>query len=362
MTAMVGYSFSAGPAMLPDEVRRRIREDLADWRGTGSSVLELSQWDPRLLEMLEQVERDVRKLFDVADEHAVLFLHGGASNQFAMVPMNLLRGRDRADYLHTGLWSGKAMHEARRYATVNVASSSAELRFERVPTQDELRLDEAAAYVHYTPVETAQGVQFDYVPQTGDIPLVADASSALFATPLDIGRFAVVYASAQKNLGVVGMTLVIVRRDLIGAAAPCTPTTFDYAVHERTGSRFTTPPIFPWYATGLMLDWVRDQGGAAEVMKQCRRRAEVLYAAIDTSGLFIAPVEPASRAYTNVVFHLADPALTDVFLAEAEKVGLYALQGHSAVGGLRASMYLGMPEEGAYALADFLKEFEQRYG
>lgn len=358
----VRYSFSAGPATLPEEVRRQIREDLGDWHGTGISVLEASQWDPRLLELFQQVEADLRELLAVPDEYAVFFLHGGASNQFAMIPMNLLRGRDRADYLHTGLWSGKAAEEARRYATVNVAGSGTGSGFRRVPAQDELRLDEHAAYVHYTPVETVHGVQFDYVPETGDVPLVADATAALLATPVDISRYGAVYASAQKNLGVVGMTLVIVRRGLIGDAAPFTPTTFDYAVHLRTGSRFTTPPAFPWYVTGLMLDWVRDQGGVAEVVKRGRRRAEVVYSAIDASGMFTAPVEDRTRAWTNAVFQLADPTMTSMFLDAAESEGLYGLQGHSAVGGVRASMYLGMPEEGAHALAGFLRDFERRHG
>jgi len=357
----VGYTFSAGPSMLPEAVRWQIRQDLCDWRGTGFSVLELSQWDPQLLDMFEQVETDLRDLLDVPGDYAVFFLHGGASNQFAMVPMNLLRGQDRADYLHTGLWSGKAIHEARRYALVNIAASGAGQGFRRAPAPDELELDERAAYVHYTPVETAHGVQFGHVPETGDIPLVADVSSALFATKVDVRRFGAVYASAQKNLGIVGMTLVIVRRNLIGGADPRTPTTFDYAVHERTASRYTTPPVFPWYVTGLMLDWIRRQGGAQATVQACFRRSETVYAAIDGSDFFSAPVEVGSRARTNVVFQLADPARTDTFLAEAQAAGLHALRGHSAVGGLRASMYLGMPEEGAQALAAFLKDFEQRY-
>lgn len=356
------YSFSAGPAALPDQVRRRIRADLEDWRGTGLSVLEASQWDPLLLDLFESVEANLRELLAVPDEYAVFFLHGGASNQFAMIPMNLLRGGDRVDYLHTGLWSGKATDEARRYAQVNVAASTAGSRFRRAPRPDEIRLDDRAAYVHYTPVETAHGVQFDYVPHTGAVPLVADATAALLAAPLDISRFGAVYASAQKNLGIVGMTLVIVRRDLIGQVLPFTPTTFDYAVHQRTSSRFTTPPAFPWYVTGLMLDWVREQGGAVAMIARCRRRAEVVYAAVDNSSLFTAPVDPPSRASTNAVFTLADPALTERFLSEADKEGLYGLAGHSAVGGVRASMYLGMPEDGAHALASFLAEFERRYG
>ena len=356
------FSFSAGPAALPPPVRELIREGLVDWDGRGTSVLEVSQWNPRLLDTFAKVETDLREILAIPSDYAVLFLHGGASNQFAMVPMNLLGDGDRADYLHTGLWSGKAVLEARRYGQVNVAASTAGSEFRSVPAQRELALDTGARYVHYTPVETAHGVQFDYTPETGDVPLVADATAALLATPLDIGSHGVVYASTQKNLGVVGMTVVIVRRDLIGDAAPLTPTTFDYAMHQRTSSRFTTPPAFAWYVTGLVLDWVRDQGGQPAMIERSRRRAEVVYSAIDASTMFTAPVAPTSRAWTNAVFTLSDPNLTETFLKKAEEEGLFDLRGHSAVGGVRASLYLGMPEAGAHALAAFLTDFEARHG
>lgn len=356
------FSFSAGPATLPPSVRERIREDLADWDGRGTSILEASQWNPRLLDTFAKVETDLREILTIPDDYAVLFLHGGASNQFAMVPMNLLGDGGRSDYLHTGLWSGKAVREARRYGQVNVAASTAGSEFRSAPAQSEIALDTTARYVHYTPVETAHGVQFDYPPETGNVPLVADATAALLATPLDIGSHGVVYASTQKNLGVAGMTVVIVRRDLIGQAAPFTPTTFDYAVHQRTSSRFTTPPTFAWYVTGLVLDWVRDHGGLPVMIERSRRRADVLYSTIDASGMFTAPVEPASRAWTNAVFTLSDANLTETFLKEAEEEGLFDLRGHSAVGGVRASLYLGMPEAGAHALAAFLTDFEARHG
>lgn len=362
MTTRGGYTFSAGPVMLPGPVRDRIRDDLGDWRGTGFSVLELSQWDETLLAMFDQVESDLRALLGVPDDYAVLFLHGGASNQFAMVPMNLLRDRRHVDYLHTGLWSGKAVQDARRYAEVNVAASTEPDGFRRAPRPDEPRWDERAAYLHYTPVETVHGVQFDHVPDAGATTVVADVSSALFSMDLDVSRFGVAYASAQKNLGVVGMTLVIVHRELIGHADPRTPTTFDYAVHERTRSRFTTPPVFPWYVAGLMLDWVREQGGTAAVCAASRRRADLLYAAIDDSALFAAPVQVGSRASASVPFHLTDAELTATFLREAEAAGLHGLRGHPSVGGLRACLYLGMPEAGVHALTGFLKEFEARHG
>lgn len=356
------FSFSAGPAALPPPVRERIREDLVDWDGSRTSILEASQWNPQLLDTFAKVETDLREILTVPDDYAVLFLHGGASNQFAMVPMNLLGDGGRADYLHTGLWSGKAVQEARRYGQVNVAASTAGTEFRSVPAQRDIALDTTAHYVHYTPVETAHGIQFDYTPETGDVPLVADATAALLVTPLDIGSHGVVYASTQKNLGVVGMTVVIVRRDLIGHPAPFTPTTFDYAVHQRTSSRFTTPPAFAWYVTGLVLDWVREQGGLPAMIERSRRRAEAVYSTIDASAMFTAPVDSTSRAWTNVVFALSDANLTETFLKEAEEEGLFDLRGHSAVGGVRASLYLGMPEAGAHALGAFLTDFEARHG
>lgn len=357
-----GFTFSAGPAMLPDDVLTRINTELFDWRGTGFSILEVSQWDATLVEMFDQVEAGIRELLDVPEGYAVLFLHGGASNQFAMVPLNLVCGRQRVDYLHTGLWSGKAIQDARRYAEVNVAASTAYEGFRRAPQPHEISLAEGSAYVHYTPLETAHGVQFPYVPDTAGRPLVADASSALLATPLDVSRYDLMYASTQKNLGVVGMTLVIIRRELIGYADPRTPTTFDYAVHDRTSSRFTTPPVFAWYVAGLMVDWVRRQGGVAEVQRACRRRADTLYRVLDASDFYSTPVSVESRSSCSVPFHLAEPTLTDTFVQLANKSGLHALRGHPAAGGLRASMYVGMPDAGAQALADFLREFERTHG
>lgn len=347
--------------MLPDAVLARIRDDMLDWRGTGFSILETSQWDTGLVETFQQVEADLRALLAVPNEFAVLFLHGGASNQFAMVPMNLLRG-GTATYLHTGMWSGKAIADARRLGQVHIAASTARHGFRRAPRPDEVCWDDRASYAHYTPLETAHGVQFGFLPQAGELPLVADASSALFAVPLDISRFGLVYASTQKNIGVVGMTLVLLRRDLIGHAALRTPAAFDYAVHERTSSRFTTPPVFCWYVTGLMLDWIKQQGGVEEVFRSCRHRAETVYAALDRSGFYTTPVEPSSRAVTSVSFALADSALTDAFVADAAKTGLHGLRGHPSVGGLRASLYVGMPDQGAHALAEFLADFEARHG
>jgi phosphoserine aminotransferase len=356
------YTFSAGPAMLPADVLARIGTELPDWRETGFSVLELSQWDPKLLDMFEQTESGLRQLLDVPDDYAVLFLPGGASNQFAMVPMNLLRDHGRADYLHTGLWSGKALQEARRYTDVHLAASTAAADYRRAPAPDEVHLTDSSAYLHYTPLETAHGVQFPYVPDAAGRPLVADVSSALLTMPLDIGRFDLLYASTQKNLGVVGMTVVILRRELIGHADPRTPTTFDYAVHERTHSRWTTPPVFAWYVAGLMVDWARGQGGAGALQAACGRRAQTVYRVLDASEFYVTPVAIDSRSNCSVLFHLAQPGLTEVFLKLAGQAGLHGLRGHSAVGGLRASMYVGMPASGADALAEFLTEFERTHG
>ncbi len=357
-----GYSFSAGPAMLPDQVLAEIHHDLPDWRGTGFSVLETSQWDPGLLDMFDKVEADLRALLAVPDDYAVFFLHGGASNQFAMVPMNLLLPGGTATYLHTGMWSGKAITEARRYGDVRVGASTAEGGFRRAPSPAEVELDERAAYLHYTPSETGHGVQFDFVPESADVPLVTDASSALFTTHIDVGRFGVVYASTQKNIGVVGMTLVLVRRDLIGRADPRTPTTFDYAVHQRTSSRFTTPPVFCWYVTGLMVAWMSDQGGVDGLCRASKHRADIVYSTLDRSNFYDTLVERDSRATSSIPFRLADDDLTDTFLADAAKAGLHGLRGHASVGGLRACLFVGMPERGAVALAEFLADFEARYG
>ena len=356
------YTFACGPTLLPPEVLRQVQQDVLDWRGTGFSILEMSQWDPRLIEMFEAAEHDLRELLSVPEHYRVFFLHGGASNQFAMVPMNLLRGRRTADYVHTGLWSRKAIREARRYAEVGVAATAEPFEFSRVPRQDELRLDPSAAYAHYTVCDSAQGLEFPYIPNTGDVPLVADCSSSLFTHELPVDRHGLLYASAQKNAAATSLTIVIARDDLLGHADQRTPTTFDYGVHARTDSRFTTPPVFAWYLAGLMFAWVRAQGGVAAVAAAARRRADLLYRVLDGSGFYDSRVEPESRSPTVVPFFLADTRLEETFVKEAEEAGLEALRGHMSVGGLRAGLYAGMPTAGVEALTAFMTDFETRHG
>jgi phosphoserine aminotransferase len=356
------YSFGAGPTMLPDQVLKWIRDELDDWRGTGLSIMETGQWSERLVAMCDEAEQNLRDLLSVPDGWSALFLHGGASDQFAMVPMNLLRGGGCADYLNTGTWSAKAIREARRYCRVNVVASAERLGFRRVPGQDELRLGPEAAYFHYTPGETAHGLEVPYIPETGAVPLVADCSSTLFTGPIDLSRFGLVYASGHKHLGATGLTVVLVRRDLVGGAGRRTPTTFDYAVHQRTGCRYTTPPVFAWYVAGLMLRWLREQGGLARLSARNRRKADLIYGALDSSGFYTVPVDPPCRSRTSVRFLLPDPRLDDAFVGEAQAAGLSALRGHRSVGGLRASLASGLPEAGVRALVEFLRDFETRYG
>lgn len=356
------YNFSAGPAMLPEPVLERARDEMLDWRGSGMCIAEMSHRGKEFMSVAAAAEADLRALLAIPDEYRVLFLQGGASTQFAMVPMNLLRGGGAADYLNTGSWSKKAIAEARRYCTVNVAASTESDRFTRAPAPSELRLDPGAAYVHYTPNETIEGVEFPYVPETGRVPLVADMSSTLLSRPIDISRFGLIYAGAQKNIGPAGLTLVIVRADLIGRPIEGTPTMFDYRIHAENDSMYNTPPTYAWYLAGLVFQWLRELGGLEAMAAINARKAGLLYEAIDASGFYANPVSPESRSWMNVPFTLADPALDDTFLKESKAVGLTTLKGHRSVGGMRASLYNAMPEAGVAALVDFMRDFERRHG
>jgi len=356
------YNFSAGPAMLPEAVLERARAELLDWRGTGMSVMEMSHRGEEFVSIARQAEADLRRLMGIPDDYHVLFLQGGATSQFAMVPMNLLRGRGRADYIDTGLWSRKAIKEARRYCEVNVAASSEAEGYTTIPPRESWRLDPEAAYVHYTPNETIGGVEFHWIPDTGEVPLVADMSSTILSRPVDVSRFGLIYAGAQKNIGPAGLTVVIVRRDLVGETLPGTPTMLDYAAHAEAGSMLNTPPTFAWYLAGLVFQWLLEQGGLEAMAERNRRKAEKLYAAIDASGFYRNPVDPACRSWMNVPFTLADAALDATFLEEAKAAGLVALKGHRSVGGMRASIYNAMPEEGVDRLIEFMQDFERRHG
>jgi phosphoserine aminotransferase len=356
------YNFSAGPAMLPQAVLEQARDELLDWHGTGMSVMEMSHRSKEYIGIATQAEADLRGLLGIPQNYKVLFLQGGATSQFAMVPMNLLRGRGRADYINTGAWSKKAIAEAQRYCAVNVAASSADSNFTTIPDPAGWQLDAGAAYVHYTPNETIGGVEFHSIPDTGDAPLVADMSSTLLSRPLDVSRYGLIYAGAQKNIGPAGLTVVIVRDDLIGATLPGTPTMFDYKAHADNDSMLNTPPTFGWYLAGLVFAWLREQGGLAAMADRNRHKAQRLYAAIDASAFYHSPVDPACRSWMNIPFTLANPDLDGGFLSGAKQAGLLSLKGHRSVGGMRASIYNAMPEAGVDALIDFMAEFERMHG
>lgn len=356
------YNFSAGPAMLPEAVLSKAREEMLDWQGTGMSVMEMSHRGKAFMSIAAQAEADLRELLGIGDEHCVLFLQGGASAQFAMVPINLLRGRGKADYFNTGQWSKKAIAEARRFCEVNIVASSEDDGFCSIPDAASWRFDNTAAYVHYTPNETIGGLEFQQVPDTGRVPLVADMSSTLLSRPIPVDRFGVIYAGAQKNIGPAGLTIVIVRKDLIGDALPGMPTLYDYRTHADNGSMYNTPPTYSWYIAGLVFEWLKGLGGLEAMAEINERKARKLYAAIDASDFYDNPVEPASRSWMNVPFTLADERLDGVFLEEAAAAGLQSLKGHRSVGGMRASIYNAMPEAGVDALIAFMADFARRHG
>lgn len=356
------YNFSAGPAMLPEPVLARAREELLDWQGSGMSVMEMSHRGKEFVAIAEQAERDLRDLLAIPDNYKVLFLQGGATLQFAMVPMNLMSGNPRADYVNTGQWSKKAIKEAQRFGEVKIAASAESESFTKAPPFDQWQLDAGAAYVHYTPNETIGGVEFHWIPDTGDVPLVADMSSTILSRPIDVSRYGIIYAGAQKNIGPAGVTVVIVREDLIGHAPASTPSMLDYKVHAEAGSMANTPPTYAWYIAGLVFQWLKERGGLEAMAQVNRRKAEKLYAAIDASGFYANPVDPASRSWMNIPFTLADPELDGEFLKQAAAAGLVTLKGHRSVGGMRASIYNAMPEEGVDALIDFMAEFARAHG
>ena len=355
------FNFSAGPAVLPDEVLRQAADEMLDWHGSGMSVMEMSHRGKEYMSIAESAEASLREIMAIPANYKVLFLQGGASSQFAMVPMNLLRGKNEADYINTGEWSKKAIAEGKRYCKVNVAASAEDKKFTYVPAQQTWKLSPQAAYVHYTPNETIGGVEFHWVPKTGDVPLVADMSSTILSRTVDVSKFGVIYAGAQKNIGPAGLTLVIVRDDLIGQTLAGTPMMFDYKTHADNDSMYNTPATYGWYFAGLVFDWIKRQGGVQGMAERNQRKASKLYTAIDDSGFYKSPVDPASRSWMNVPFILPDEKLDSVFLSEAKKAGLLSLGGHRSVGGMRASIYNAMPESGVDALITFMREFQQRH-
>lgn len=361
-TALPVYNFSPGPAMLPKAVMQQVREELLDWHGTGISAMEMGHRSREFMSIAEQSDATLRELLAIPENYKVLFLQGGATSQFAMVPMNLLSGTDTADYIHTGVWSGKAIDEAQRHGTINVAASSAVDNFMTIPARDQWQLNERAVYVYYTSNETIGGVEFQSTPDVGDIPLVCDMTSDFLTQRLDISRYGIIFAGAQKNVGPAGLVIVIIRDDLLGKAAANIPSLYDYAVQAKHESMFNTPATFSWYMAGLVFNWIKQQGGVEAMYRNSIRRSGNLYAAIEASSFYRNPVTPEFRSRMNVPFILADESLNDKFLQEARQHGLVALKGHRVIGGMRASMYNAMPDEGVDALIAFMQDFERLHG
>ncbi len=349
--------------MLPQSVLEQAQAEMLDWNGSGMSVMEMSHRGKEYMSIAAEAEADLREIMGIPVNYKVLFLQGGASSQFAMIPQNLLRGKGTADYVDTGDWSAKAIKEAKRYGNVNVVASTKAGNYTSVPAFDSWTCDANSAYLHYTPNETIRGVEFAWVPETGDVPLVADMSSTILSRPLDVSKFGLIYAGAQKNIGPAGLTIVIVRDDLIGETLPGTPTMFDYKIHADNESMYNTPATYGWYLAGLVFKWIKQQGGLAGMATLNERKAQKLYAAIETSGGFYnSPVAADCRSWMNVPFTLANAELDKSFLSEAAQHGLTTLKGHRSVGGMRASIYNAMPEAGVDTLVSFMQDFAKKNG
>ena len=348
--------------MFPRSVLLRAKEELLNWRDCGVSVLEMSHRGKEFISIAEKAEQDLKLLLSIPSNYRILFLQGGATSQFAMVPINLLRGRVKANYVCTGSWSKKAIEEAEKFCQINITATSETDGFRSIPDVDEWKIDQQAAYLHYTSNETIGGVEFDKIPEVGDMLLVSDMSSNILSRPLDITRFGLIYAGAQKNMGPAGITVVIVREDLLGHSLPAMPSMYDLAAHAKSESMLNTPATFNWYLLGLVLEWILECGGVEVLAVRNESKASKLYGYIDTSDFYSNPVDPAARSRMNVPFLLADRSLEAKFLEESAAQGLVALKGHRSVGGMRASIYNAMPEAGVAALVGFMADFERRYG
>ena len=358
------FNFSPGPAMLPEAVLKTAQAEMLNWHGTEMSAMELPHRGMHFQEVMQQTESDLRTLLAIPPHYRVLFLPDGAAAQFTMVPLNLLGDKKCADYIHTGIWSKKALTEAERYGAINIAATLTKCDgLLALPPQSTWSLDEKAAYVHYAPNETIDGVQFHWVPETGSVPLVGDFSSDILSRPLDVERYGLIYASAQKNMGQAGLTVLIIREDLIQDPLPGTPTLYTYKVHAKHHSMAHTPPTYSWYITGLVLAWLKAQGGVDAIFQINQRKACHLYDCIDRSnGFYVSPVHPDCRSMMNVVYDIHEKTLEPIFLEEAAKHGLVYLKGHRLRGGIRASIYNAMPEAGVLLLADFMHTFMKQYG
>ena len=356
------FNFSAGPAVLPETVLRQAADEMLDWHGSGMSVMEMSHRGKEFISIHAEAERDLRELLAVPANYKVLFLQGGAIAENAIVPMNLLRGRSVADYVNTGEWSKKSIKEAKKYCSVNVAASSEDRNFSYIPPQQGWKLSPDAGYVHICSNETIGGLEYHWVPDTGAVPLVADMSSHLLSRPVDVAKYGLIYGGAQKNIGPAGLTLVIVREDLIGQAAAFTPSAFDYKQQADADSMLNTPPTYAIYIAGLVFKWLKAQGGLAEIERRNIAKAKLLYDYLEQSKFFMSPVEPRDRSRMNVPFKLKNEALDEEFLKGAKAGGMVQLKGHRSVGGMRASIYNAMPIEGVQCLVAYMREFEAKHG
>ena len=353
------YNFSAGPAMLPTAVMQQAQNELLDWQGLKMSVMEMSHRSSEYLAIAEQARACLREIMGIAENYQVLFMQGGASMQFSAVPMNLLHNQTKADYLLTGMWGKKAVAEAGRYCRVNLACDTSDSHFTTVSAPDQWHLDTDAAYVHYTPNETINGVEFQQIPDVGDGVLVADMSSSILSQPIAVDRFGLIYAGAQKNIGPAGVTVVIVREDLLGVAMDKTPAMLNYQTIANSDSMYNTPPTFAWYMAGLVFAWVKDQGGLQAMAIRNQRKSSKLYNFIDGSDFYSNPVDSKYRSRMNIPFMVGDGSQDNAFLAGAKEAGLVALKGHRLVGGMRASIYNAMPEAGVDALIAYMSAFEK---
>jgi phosphoserine aminotransferase len=358
------YNFSAGPAMLPEEVLRLAQAEMLDWHGTGMSIMELGHRGADFKQVADQAEADLRQLMSIPNNYRILFLAGGATAQFAMVPLNLFGEKDVADYIDTGIWSKKAIEEAKRYGQINIAASiEHQENLLSIPSQERWKLNPTACYVHYTPNETIEGVEFNWVPQTGNIPLIADMSSMILSRPINVQQYGIIYAGAQKNIGQAGVTIVIIREDLLKEPLPRTPSLYTYQLHAANHSFYNTPPTYSWYMAGLVLAWMKRRGGVSAIHAINQRKAKKLYDVIDQNpDFYLSKIQAECRSIMNVVFDIRNEKLTSIFLEETARAGLMNLKGHRAVGGLRASIYNAMPESGVDLLVDFMKDFSRRYG
>ncbi len=353
------FNFSAGPAVLPKDVLAQARDEMMDWHDSGMSVMEMSHRGKEFMSIAAEAEADLRELMNIPSNYKVLFLQGGAHSQFSMVPMNLLRGKTSADYLDAGIWSKKAIDEAARYCEVNIVASSKDKNYTYAPEQNTWKLNKDAAYVHFTSNETIGGVEMFWTPKTGDVPLVCDMSSHILSRPVDVSQYGIIYAGAQKNIGPAGLTIVIVRDDLIGTTIAGTPTMFDYKVHADNDSMYNTPATYGIYMAGLVFKWLKSKGGLAAMEKINIAKSALLYDYLDASDFYHSPIAVENRSRMNIPFTLKDASLDEAFLKQAQQNGLLQLKGHKLVGGMRASLYNAMPIEGVQVLISFMKQFEQ---